>query len=100
MQKFQHIPGYDNQWFNGLADGSGLVCWIPESSVVRGAIRVPRITLRGRPGVLYDGFFGCFTLSDFNKVVGVVWGGGAEVYSMSCLLIQLLTYSIQFVDVW
>ena len=59
MQKFQHISGYDNiisGSIYGLADGSGLVCWMPESSAVRGAIRVPGFTLRGRPGVLYDGF--------------------------------------------
>ena len=35
----------------------------------------------------------CFYLSYFNKVVGVVWGGGSLLY-------VLLTYSIQFEAVW
>ena len=44
------------QWYRGSIVGSVLSAGLPESSAVRGGFRLPRFTLRGRPGVLYDGF--------------------------------------------
>ena len=44
------------QWFSGSCSScSCLSVGLPESSAVRGSIRLPRCSLRGRPGVLYDG---------------------------------------------
>ena len=42
-------------WFIGLVQLVALSVGLPESSAVRGSIRLPRCSLRGRPGVLYDG---------------------------------------------
>ena len=86
---------------------------LPESNAVRGSIRPPRRSLRGRPGVLYDGplapvvssvkrlmngwMDGCiwvvYILVYFKKVVDLVWGGGSLLY-------DLRTHSIQFETVW
>ena len=78
-----------------------------ESSAVRGSIRLPRCSLRGRPGVLYDGFLSsslclwlvvgwmggqCSIQVYFNKNSGGVWGGGS-------LLDVLPTDSIQSVAI-
>ena len=79
------------------------------SSAVRGSIRLPRCSLRSRPGVLYYGLMAPLVSSVkcpmdewmdaciwvvyihnyFNNVVGLMWGGGS-------LLCVLLTYSFQF----
>ena len=82
-----------------------------ESSAVRGSFRLPRCSLRGRPGVLYDGFLAPLVSSSqclwlvvgwmdgqcsiqvyFNKNSGGVWGGGS-------LLDVLPTDSIQSVAI-
>ena len=66
---------------------------LPKSRAVRGSIKLPRCSLRGRPGVFYDGLLaplvssvkclmdgwmdGCiwvvYVLVHFNKDVGFVW---------------------------
>ena len=43
-------------WFIGSVQLVVLSVGLLESSAVRGGFRLPRFTLRGRPGVLYDGF--------------------------------------------
>ena len=44
------------QWFSGSCSSCGcLSVGLPESIAVRGSIRLPGCSLRGRPGVLYDG---------------------------------------------
>ena len=84
-----------------------------ESSAVRGSIRLPKCSLRGRPGVLYDGFLAplvclqvcvfdwwldgwmdnvVFKFISVNKNSGGVWGGGS-------LLDVLPTDSIQSVAI-
>ena len=92
-------------WFIGSVQLVVLSVGLLESSAVRGSIRLPRCSLRGRPGVLYDGFLASLVSSSLYLWLVVGWMdvqcsiqvyfnrirvgcGVAEVYSMSCLLIQ------------
>ena len=88
------------------------------SSAVRGSIRLPRCSLRGRPGVLYDGFLASLVSSSqclwlvvgwmdgqcsiqvyFNTNSGGVLGGGSLLDVLPTDSIQLPTDSIQSVAI-
>ena len=63
-------------WFIGSVQLVVLSVGLLESSAVRGSIRLPRCSLRGRPGVLYDGFLASLVSSSLCLwlVVGVQQG--------------------------
>ena len=53
---FHIFPDTAFQWFSGSSSScSCLSVGLAESSAVRGTIRLPRFSLRDRPGVLHDG---------------------------------------------
>ena len=76
---FDKILDTTFKWFSGtgvqwlvVVLSAGLL----ESSAVRGGIRLPRFTLRGCPGVLYDGFLAPLVSSSLCLWLVVGWMDG------------------------
>ena len=68
---FKWFSGTGVQWLVVVLS-AGLL----ESSAVRGGIRLPRFTLRGCPGVLYDGFLAPLVSSSLCLWLVVGWMDG------------------------